>query len=43
MPVNNANAYENVMDQIGYCGICCGSCAVGNGALRNWRSDSSHY
>ena len=23
----------NVKDQIGYCGIWCGSCAVGNGAL----------
>ena len=26
--------FENVRDQIGYCGIWCGSCAVGNGALR---------
>ena len=25
---------ENVKDQIGYCGIWCGSCIVGNGALR---------
>jgi len=25
---------EIVKDQIGYCGIWCGSCAVGNGALR---------
>jgi hypothetical protein len=27
-------AFENVSDQIGGCGIWCGSCAVGNGALR---------
>jgi hypothetical protein len=26
--------FENVRDQIGFCGIWCGSCAVGNGALR---------
>ncbi len=31
-------AYENVRDQIGYCGIWCGSCAVGNGALRELAS-----
>jgi Protein of unknown function (DUF3795) len=31
---NHAGAYENVRAQIGYCGIWCGSCAVGNGALR---------
>ena len=29
-----ADAYENVRSQIGYCGIWCGSCVVGNGALR---------
>jgi hypothetical protein len=29
-----AGAYENVRSQIGYCGIWCGSCVVGNGALR---------
>jgi hypothetical protein len=27
-------AFENVKDQIGHCGIWCGSCAVGNGSLR---------
>lgn len=27
-------AFENVRDQIGSCGIWCGSCVVGNGALR---------
>jgi len=26
--------YENVKDQIGRCGIWCGSCALGNGSLR---------
>jgi hypothetical protein len=26
--------FENVRGQIGFCGIWCGSCAVGNGALR---------
>jgi hypothetical protein len=26
-------AFENVKDQVGYCGIWCGSCIVGNGAL----------
>jgi hypothetical protein len=26
--------FENVKGQIGYCGIWCGSCAVGNGVLR---------
>lgn len=25
---------ENVKDQVGYCGIWCGSCIVGNGTLR---------
>ncbi|MGA2797599.1 MAG: DUF3795 domain-containing protein [Thermoguttaceae bacterium] len=28
------NAFENVKDQIGSCGIWCGSCVVGNGVLR---------
>jgi hypothetical protein len=27
-------ALENVKGQIGACGIWCGSCAVGNGALQ---------
>jgi hypothetical protein len=27
-------SFEYVKDQIGYCGIWCGSCVVGNGALR---------
>jgi hypothetical protein len=27
-------AFLNVKHQIGFCGIWCGSCVVGNGALR---------
>ena len=30
----NVKPFENVKNQIGYCGIWCGSCMVGNGALR---------
>lgn len=29
-----AKAFENVENQIGFCGIWCGSCVVGNGTLR---------
>ena len=29
-----AESFENVKSQIGFCGIWCGSCAVGNGTLR---------
>lgn len=28
------SAYENVREQIGFCGIWCGGCVVGNGTLR---------
>ncbi|MGB5925902.1 MAG: DUF3795 domain-containing protein [Dehalococcoidia bacterium] len=31
---HRTQAFENVRGQIGYCGIWCGSCVVGNGALR---------
>jgi hypothetical protein len=31
---NNADAFENVKDQVGFCGIWCGSCVVANGTLR---------
>jgi hypothetical protein len=31
---HRAQAFENVRDQIGFCGIWCGSCIVGNGALQ---------
>jgi hypothetical protein len=34
MSNRNTNAYENVRDQIGFCGIWCGSCVVGNGTLK---------
>ena len=36
MEIDNlvSKAFENVKDQIGYCGIWCGSCIVGNGALK---------
>ncbi|MCK4594053.1 hypothetical protein KAU45_06085 [bacterium] len=27
------NPFDNVKDQIGCCGIWCGSCGAGNGAL----------
>lgn len=29
-----AKPFENVRNQIGFCGIWCGSCVAGNGALR---------
>lgn len=32
--VKKKGAFENVKDQIGRCGIYCGSCAIGNGTLR---------
>lgn len=28
------NSFDNVKNQIGFCGIWCGSCVVGNGALK---------
>jgi Protein of unknown function (DUF3795) len=28
-----STAFENVRDQVGFCGLWCGSCVVGNGAL----------
>jgi len=33
LSVLGVKAFENVRSQIGYCGIWCGSCVVGNGAL----------
>jgi len=29
-----SKAFENVKNQIGYCGLWCGSCIVGNGTLK---------
>lgn len=37
----NLKAFEHVKDQIGCCGIWCGSCAVGNGVLRELTKASS--
>jgi hypothetical protein len=31
---HRTQAFENVRDQIGFCGIWCGSCIVGNGAFQ---------
>ncbi len=33
------SAFENVRNQVGCCGIWCGSCVVGNGALRKLTSE----
>jgi hypothetical protein len=30
---SKTRAFENVKNQIGYCGLWCGSCAVGNGTI----------
>lgn len=35
-----AKAFRNVKDQIGFCGIWCGSCIVGNGVLKEL---TKHY
>jgi hypothetical protein len=35
-------AFVNVKNQIGRCGIWCGSCAVENGTLRNLAKRSEH-
>lgn len=32
--MSNRKYYDNVKDQIGYCGIWCGSCVAGNGVLQ---------
>ena len=34
MSSGDRQAFENVKSQIGFCGIWCGSCVVGNGTLR---------
>ncbi len=33
MSSSNGSGFENVKNQIGYCGIWCGSCVAGNGTL----------
>jgi hypothetical protein len=35
-------AFENVKDQVGFCGIWCGSCVVGNGTLRQLSEKYGH-
>jgi len=35
-------SFENVRNQIGFCGIWCGSCVVGNGALRDLSRRCEH-
>ena len=37
-----AKAFENVKNQIGYCAIWCGSCVVGNGALKELTKKYAH-
>jgi hypothetical protein len=37
-----SGAFENVKNQIGRCGIWCGSCAVGNGTLRQLAKRCEH-
>lgn len=36
------SAFENVRSQVGYCGIWCGSCIVGNGTLRELTERYEH-
>jgi thiol-disulfide isomerase/thioredoxin len=37
-----AKAFDNVKSQIGYCAIWCGSCVVGNGALKELTKEFNH-
>jgi len=37
-----AKAFENVKNQIGYCGLWCGSCIVGNGTLKELTKRYEH-
>jgi len=37
-----AKAFENVKNQIGYCGLWCGSCVVGNGTLKELTERYEH-
>jgi len=37
-----AKAFENVKNQIGSCGLWCGSCAVGNGTLKELTKRYEH-
>jgi len=37
-----AKTFENVKNQIGYCGLWCGSCVVGNGSLKELTKRYEH-
>ncbi len=37
-----AKAFENVKNQIGHCGLWCGSCIVGNGTLKELTKKYEH-
>jgi len=37
-----AKAFRNVKNQIGYCGLWCGSCIVGNGTLKELTKGYAH-
>jgi len=37
-----AKAFQNVKNQIGYCGLWCGSCIVGNGTLKELTKNYEH-
>ena len=37
-----AKAFDNVKNQVGYCAIWCGSCVVGNGALKELTKEFKH-
>lgn len=37
-----SKAFENVKNQLGYCAIWCGSCVVGNGALKETTKKYEH-
>lgn len=38
----SAKAFMNVKNQIGYCGLWCGSCIVGNGSLKELSKRYAH-
>jgi hypothetical protein len=38
----NSIPFENVKNQIGFCGLWCGSCAVGNGTLKELTKRYEH-
>jgi hypothetical protein len=38
----NSKAFTNVKNQVGFCGIWCGSCVVGNGTLKDLTKRCEH-